>query len=158
MFTRIAPAALRLIVIVLAPLSPNTVSTPFVNVAVVAALGGGADCEHGTGRSGGADQQPAGHLPHAPSDHCVHLSVLPLGVSDRYFARDGRIGSRLREILRLLCQGNLVTQVLDIENGSDQIAREASSSYVAGISPRSTTTPDDSGPAPSCWIVTVIVG
>ena len=27
-----------------------------------------------------------------------------------------------------------------------------------GMSPVSTTRPDDSGPAPSCWIVTVIVG
>ena len=40
LFTRIVPAASRLIVIVLAPLSPKTVSTPLVNVAVVAALAG----------------------------------------------------------------------------------------------------------------------
>ena len=37
-FTRILPAALRLIVIVLLRLSPFTLSTPPLNVAVVAAL------------------------------------------------------------------------------------------------------------------------
>ena len=40
LLTRMLPAASRLMVIVLAPLSPKTVSTPLVNVAVVAALAG----------------------------------------------------------------------------------------------------------------------
>ena len=38
--TRILPAALRLIAMLLAALSPDAVSTPLLNVAVVAALAG----------------------------------------------------------------------------------------------------------------------
>jgi hypothetical protein len=41
-FTRIPPAALRVITIELSALSPVTVSTPLLNVAVVAALAGPA--------------------------------------------------------------------------------------------------------------------
>ena len=58
-FTRILPAASRLITIELSALSPTTVSTPVLNVAVVAALAGTARGGEHTGGEHGAGEQPA---------------------------------------------------------------------------------------------------
>ena len=55
--TRIAPAALRLISIVLAALSPNTLSVPLLKVAVVAALADWLAAMHDARADHAADEQ-----------------------------------------------------------------------------------------------------
>ena len=57
--TRILPAASRLIAIVLSRLSPITVSTPALNVAVVAALAGTLVAAIARGTEHGAGEEPA---------------------------------------------------------------------------------------------------
>ena len=71
-FTRIVPAALRLIAIELSALSPDTVSTPELKVAVVAAFAGALVRGDHTGCEHGAGEQPARRASPVVVASCIH--------------------------------------------------------------------------------------